>query len=606
MILFFLSSGLFLGWSLGANDAANVFGSAVGTKMISFKKAAIIAGIFVIIGAVVQGAGTSQTLDSLGSINALAGSFTVALSAAITVFFMTKFKLPVSTTQAVVGAIIGWNFYTGSTTDINSLTKIVTTWVAGPIIGAVFAILLYLAVKWILKKTKPHLIKLDAILRYLLFVVGAFGSYSLGANNIANVMGVFLSAAPKTPIDLILFELSGVQQLFLLGGIAIAIGIFTYSRKVMERVGNSIVQLSSEAALVVVLSHSLVLFIFSSQSLSNLFVSIGLPPIPMVPVSSSQVIVGAIIGIGLLKGGRGIKFDVVGEISIGWVTTPIIAGVFAFFALFFVNNVFKLEVYHKTVSENQKNIDINSIASNQSKTFKVDTVIIQKKYKHDDNQQIELNNSIKLWQKITIGLSFIIIFLIIIIIYFYSKKGINKNKEIVKKSDEIQKAQQELINAELKNVNLKKNHLQNELEFKNRELVSFALHIIQKNKTFSHLKKQINKIINEKDIETQKRHINKLSKLIDENLNIDKDRETLNLHINKENQEFFTRLYHLHSGLTDNEKRLSALIRLNFSSKEIASILNISAKSVEMNRYRLRKKLNIPSSLNLKKFISKI
>ena len=116
MILFFLSSGLFLGWSLGANDAANVFGSAVGTKMISFKKAAIIAGIFVIIGAVVQGAGTSHTLDSLGNINALAGSFTVALSAAITVFFMTKLSLPVSTSQAIVGAIIGWNFFTGSLT----------------------------------------------------------------------------------------------------------------------------------------------------------------------------------------------------------------------------------------------------------------------------------------------------------------------------------------------------------------------------------------------------------------------------------------------------------------------------------------------------------
>ncbi|RLD71918.1 MAG: inorganic phosphate transporter, partial [Bacteroidetes bacterium] len=298
MIFLFLSSGLFLGWSLGANDAANVFGSAVGTKMVSFKKAAIIAGIFVIIGAVVQGAGGTHTLGSLGKIDALAGSFTVALSAAITVFYMTKFKLPVSTTQAIVGGIIGWNFYTGNPTNINSLTKILTTWVAGPILGAIFAVILYQLFKFILKKRKPHLLKLDAFLRFALLVVGEFGSYSLGANNIANVMGIFVSAAPTTDLDLVLFTLSGVQQLFLIGGIAIAVGIFTYSKRIMKRVGNSILQLSSEAALVVVLSHSIVLFIFSSQALSDFVASIGLPAIPLVPVSSSQVIVGSIIGIG--------------------------------------------------------------------------------------------------------------------------------------------------------------------------------------------------------------------------------------------------------------------------------------------------------------------
>ena len=79
MIILFLTSGLFLGWSLGANDAANIFGSAVGSKMVSFRKAAIIASIFVILGAVIQGAGASDTLGKLGAVNAIGGSFTVAL-----------------------------------------------------------------------------------------------------------------------------------------------------------------------------------------------------------------------------------------------------------------------------------------------------------------------------------------------------------------------------------------------------------------------------------------------------------------------------------------------------------------------------------------------
>ena len=90
MLLFFLSSGLFLGWSLGANDAANVFGTAVGTRMIRFTTAAVICSVFVIIGAVVGGAGASHTLGKLGAVNALGGAFMVALSAGFTVYFMTR------------------------------------------------------------------------------------------------------------------------------------------------------------------------------------------------------------------------------------------------------------------------------------------------------------------------------------------------------------------------------------------------------------------------------------------------------------------------------------------------------------------------------------
>ena len=126
---FYLLSGLFLGWSLGANDSANIFGTAVGTKMLRFKTAALIASIFVVLGAVISGAGASHTLGKLGSINALGGAFTVALAAGITVFWMTKLGLPVSTTQAIVGAIVGWDLFSGFLIDTKILTKIVLTWI---------------------------------------------------------------------------------------------------------------------------------------------------------------------------------------------------------------------------------------------------------------------------------------------------------------------------------------------------------------------------------------------------------------------------------------------------------------------------------------------
>ena len=163
MIILFISSGLFLGWTLGANDAANVFGSAVGSRMLSFTRAAVIASIFVILGAVVQGAGASGTLDRLGSVNAIGGAFTVALAAGVTVYFMTKAGLPVSTTQAIVGAIVGWSFFTDNQVDMKSLIQILTTWVTGPILGALFAYVLYHLVRITRKRIKIHLLQYEIL-----------------------------------------------------------------------------------------------------------------------------------------------------------------------------------------------------------------------------------------------------------------------------------------------------------------------------------------------------------------------------------------------------------------------------------------------------------
>jgi PiT family inorganic phosphate transporter len=336
----FLSAGLFMGWSLGANDAANIFGTAVGTKMIRFTTAAIICSIFVILGAVVGGTGTSHTLGKLGAIDALAGAFAVSASAAFTVMMMTKRGLPVSTSQAIVGAIIGWNVFGGLQTDAGVIVKITQTWIFTPILAALFAIVIYFIVKYIIEHTSVHVVKMDKYTRWGLLIAGAFGSYSLGSNNIANVMGVFIEVSPFSDIAIGSFTFTGVQQLFLLGGIAIALGVFTFSKKVMMTVGDSIFKLSPISAFIVVLSSSLVLFVFSSEALYNFLTSLNLPAFPLVPVSQSQAVVGAIMGIGIAKGGRNIDLSKIGRIAIGWVLTPLISLIITFVVLNVLQNVF--------------------------------------------------------------------------------------------------------------------------------------------------------------------------------------------------------------------------------------------------------------------------
>lgn len=344
--LFFLSSGLFLGWSLGANDASNIFGTAVGSKMVKFSTSAIIASVFIVLGSVISGEGASETLGDLGAVNALAGSFMVALSAAFSVYWMSRVGLKVSTSQAIVGSIIGWNLYSGKETDWSTMLEIVGTWTTCPLIAGVVAVLIYWLVKRLLKTSKVHLLMQDQITRIGLIVTGALCAYALGANNIANVVGVFVKSCPFKPLHFgQIYTLSPVQVLFLLGSMAICVGIFTYSKRVMLTVGNNLMKMSPMVAWIVVVAQAVVLLLFSSVSLHNWLVSMNLPAFPLVPVSSTQAVIGAIIGIGLVKGGRGMNWNIVGKIIAGWITTPLMAMVICFISLFFLENVFNQTVY---------------------------------------------------------------------------------------------------------------------------------------------------------------------------------------------------------------------------------------------------------------------
>lgn len=609
IILFFLSSGLFLGWSLGANDAANIFGTAVGTRMIRFKTAAIVASIFVILGAVIQGAGASETLGDLGSVSTIAAAFTVALSAAFTVYWMTRLSLPVSTSQAIVGAIIGWNLYTSNPTDLQTLSKIVTTWISGPILGGLFAIPLYILVRYLSKKTKTHLLFLDAYTKYGLLLVGAFGAYSLGANNIANVMGVFVSSVSLPVIKLGIFEINGTQQLFFIGGLAIAVGIITYSKHVMQTVGNTLMPLTPEAAFVVVLSQSLVLFVFSSQGLSDALVSIGLPAIPLVPVSSSQVVIGAIIGIGIYKGGKQIKFNILGSISLGWISTPIAAGIITFFMLFFVNNVFQQDVGgDRQLTPVSENAQTKISAEKPEIIFPNDSV---------DNQNItqaaplsenlpEVSGSSYLRFHIFYIIGMALLVLVIAILFMWLRK---RNRQLAHQSIQAT-AKEESYTLKIERLTKSledKMHLQDdlhkELKFRQGEMVTMAMSIIRKNDFLNELKEEVVKIKSKVKDQDTRLALNKLSLMISQDLSIDRDREKFQMNINEQHSNFIHKLSESFPNMTDNEKRLASMLRLNLSSKEIASILNISPKSVEMNRYRLRKKLKVDPKVGLSAFI---
>ncbi len=574
-----------LGWSLGSNDAANIFGTAVGSRMISFRRAAWIASIFVVLGAVFQGRGASETLSGLGEVDALGGAFTVALFAGFTVFLMTRSRLPVSTSQAVVGAILGWTFFTGHDTDYGVLAKIVSTWVSGPILGMVFAALLYILLRKTLRRTKIHVIKLDTYIRIALIMAGAFGAYSLGANNIANVMGVFVPSAPDILLNFGLFTLDGVQVLFLLGGLAIAVGIFTYSERVMQTVGRGILALTPEAALVVVLAQALVLFLFSSIRFSNLLMSVGLPPMPLVPVSSTQVVIGAVLGIGLIKGAREIKLKTLAGVATGWVITPITAGVFTFFALFFVQNVFGMKV-------------TQAVPETTAETAAA-----------MGEQLPGLAEAARHINMILPGLLVIAMIVIIALVYLFfrqQKMRLKAENELLTQQNQYFNSQKALNDLEINAIQMENTMLSNKLELKRQEYNTVLMNISDQRNFLEEISREISQLIGQKDIEKRDRALREVDKKLKQRMSFSREIDDFYGKIEQTHKDFIVALTERFPGLTNKEKRLAILLRLGLSSKEIATLMNVSPKSAEIARYRLRKKMGLRGRENVQDFLSNL
>ena len=136
-----LSSGLFLGWSLGANDSANIFGTGVATGIVKYRTAILLTSAFVMLGSVIEGPKCMDTLTALGALIPFE-AFISALAAAVTMTVLTIMALPSSTSQAVVGAILGAGVLSG-TVDFSMLYRIVTSWVLTPIIGLLLGYIIH-------------------------------------------------------------------------------------------------------------------------------------------------------------------------------------------------------------------------------------------------------------------------------------------------------------------------------------------------------------------------------------------------------------------------------------------------------------------------------
>ncbi len=295
--------GLYLGWGLGSNDAANVFGPQVNANIIEYRKATILTAQFLILGALLEGRRAFETIGGISDL-VLATAIIAALAAALAVSVMSFMGLPVSTTQAIVGSIIGLSILKGNPVDSAKLIKVFTCWLVTPFGSALIAFILYnlLAQAW--QKRMKDLLTFDRTVRTFSVLIGCYAAYALGANNVGNVMGTLVGADIISPF-----------WATILGGLSISVGVLTYSRNVMYTVGKKITPLDPFSALVAVLAEAITL---------HSFAQVG------VPVSSSQAIVGAVVGVGLVKGMKMINRRTLINILVGWILTLLGSAIVAY------------------------------------------------------------------------------------------------------------------------------------------------------------------------------------------------------------------------------------------------------------------------------------
>ncbi|MBF0311697.1 MAG: inorganic phosphate transporter [Magnetococcales bacterium] len=402
--------GLFMCWGIGANDVANVMGTAVGSGAITVKQAIVIAAIFEFAGALLAGGSVTSTIRKEMVVSApfeanpellVYGMMAALFSAAMWLMVASARGWPVSTTHSVVGAIVGFALF-GFGMDAlrwDMVSTILLSWILSPILSGIIGFLLIISIRnlilnqdnpvqkarlwgpayiflvgWILALVTfwnglPHLGVDLGFFPSLLAAIGvglltAFvGKMSLsrvrledkgeGSFHFASVESLFSPLMPITACALafahgsndvsngigplaavwsIVVSNGSVTQttplawwVFALGGAGIILGLATMGFRVMETIGMRITELSPTRGFAATMAAATTVALASQTGM---------------PVSTTHIAVGAVMGVGLARGIGALDLRVIGGILVSWVATLPLAGALAAVIYYILRSIF--------------------------------------------------------------------------------------------------------------------------------------------------------------------------------------------------------------------------------------------------------------------------
>jgi len=185
--------------------------------------------------------------------------------------------------------------------------------------------------------------------------------------------------------------------------------------------------------------------------------------------------------------------------------------------------------------------------------------------------------------------------------YRYQQNKFKKQQQLF---EEEQKKMQYILELEKSKaegalITARSQNLETEIQFKNAELAASAMHLVKKGELITRLKAELNQLMRRVDVPAAQTEVKKMIKQLEDDEQIDQEWDQFAKHFDKVHSDFVVHLKTKHPDISASEVKLCSFLRMNLSSKEIAQLLNISVRGVEISRYRLRKKLNLSSGDNL-------
>jgi phosphate/sulfate permease len=286
-----------IAFGIGSNDTSNALGICIGCGVIRLRRALLLFGCFVLIGVMVQGQKVMETVgkDLVEVTPPLIG---VSLSVAALLIIVSNWKkLPLSTHQVIIGSLAGSGIASGAEVNLVALLEIVVSWIISPPVAFFSALFLYKGMEKSISKLS--LFGIEKLLRALLVLSGILIAYNTGANELATILGPVIHSGLLEQV-----------RASLIGSLLVFLGAVILSHRVIETIGKGITTLDPYSGFAAQFGAGICVLFFTSLGM---------------PISTTYCIIGAISGVGMSKGMKTVKLDLIKKILANWVIAPSLA-----------------------------------------------------------------------------------------------------------------------------------------------------------------------------------------------------------------------------------------------------------------------------------------
>ncbi len=293
---------LLIAFGIGSNDTSNALGICIGCGVIKLRRALLLFGCFVLIGILVHGQKVMKTVGKdLVEVNLSIIGISLSVAALLIIISNWK-KLPISTHQVIIGSLVGCGFASGAAVNFTAILEIIVSWIISPLVAFFSALFLYKAMEKTISKLS--LFRIEKILRSLLLLSGILIAYNTGANELATILGPVIHSG-----------LIEQMRASLIGSLFVFLGAAFLSRRVIETIGKGITTLDPYSGFVAQFGAGMCVMFFTFLGM---------------PISTTYCIIGGISGVGMSKGMKTVRIELLKKIVANWILAPSLAFIISF------------------------------------------------------------------------------------------------------------------------------------------------------------------------------------------------------------------------------------------------------------------------------------